>query len=168
MTRPILATIVAVLVFAATACSRDRVVPARVALDADSIARARSRRVPTHVDTVFSAREEQRRFTAAVRDSTDTLRHAYRSRGALVAAFANAVSADDSTALRRLVIDVAEFGGLYYPDSRFARPPYFQKPDVFRFQISANGDHDGRTLLRRLGGRPLAISANVCPTAGEV
>lgn len=140
----------------------------RDALPADSLATALAAHVPTHVDSVFPPGEEQRRFLAELGRTTDSLRDASRSRDALLARFTQAVAAADESALRAMQLDVVEFAALYYPVSRFARPPYFLKPQTAWFQISANAAHDARILLRRYGGRPLRLAHVDCPATPDV
>ena len=140
----------------------DRRDPERTALPIDSVQAALATQKPTHIDTVFSAEEEARRFRREVRDSTDTLRHAARSRDELLARFRTAVTANDLNQLRALVIDAGEFAWLIYPDSRYARAPYFLKPQTAWFQSIANSDHDGNILLQRLGGRSLSFTSVAC------
>ncbi|MBI2795901.1 MAG: hypothetical protein HYX65_04255 [Gemmatimonadetes bacterium] len=166
--RPLLvAALLAAASTAPSACRRDEADPARAALDVDSVRRVLAAATPAHVDSVFAPDEEVRRFKAAVRDSTDTLRQAAPSRDALVRALATAVARNDTARLRALAIDLREFAWLYYPTSRFAHDPYFLKPDVLWLQLTANSDHDGGVLLRKYGGRPMRVAAATCPGAAR-
>ncbi len=163
-TRTALGLLATVALAALAACgdsarTRD---PARDALPLDSIQAALATQKPTHVDSIFPAPEEARRFRLEVGDSTDTLRHAANSRTQLIERFRMAVEKNDDAGLRKLAVDAAEFGSLVYLDSRYARPPYFLKPQTAWFQMSANSDHDASVLLRNYGGRPFRIASVTC------
>lgn len=150
------------LVVLASACARDRRDPARDALPIDSVQQALARVTPVHVDSVYPPEEEARRFRVEVGRTVDTLRYAAPSRDALTRRLQRLVQQADTVALRRLALDVIEFGSLYYAHSRFARPPYFLKPQTAWFQISANSQHDLAILLRKYGGRPFRIRHLEC------
>ena len=151
------------LVLLVTACDRAKRDPARDALPIDSVQRALAEFKPTHVDSVFPPEEEVRRFIAEIGRTVDTLRYAQPTRDALVQRFATLVEKNDTVAIRHLGLDVIEFASLYYATSRFAKPPYFLKPQTAFFQISANSEHDLNTLLRSYGGQPFRVSSYECP-----
>jgi hypothetical protein len=151
------------LLLLATACDRAKRDPARDALPIDSVQKALAEFKPTHVDSVFPPEEEVRRFILELGRKTDTLRYAAPTRDALVSRFASLVEKNDTTALRHLGLDVIEFASLYYGSSRFAKPPYFLKPQTAFFQISANSEHDLQTLMRSYGGQPFRVASYDCP-----
>ena len=136
--------------------------PERDALPIDSVQAALARTKPSHIDSVFPADEEARRFRLEVGDSTDTLRHAAVSRAELVERFRVAVERNDDPALRRLAVDAVEYASLVYLTSRNARPPYFLKPRTAWFQMSASSDRDASVLLRKFGGQPFRIASVTC------
>ena len=136
--------------------------PERDALPIDSVQAAMARATPSHIDSVFPAAEEARRFRREVGDSTDTLRHAAASRDQLVERFRVAVERNDDPALRRLAVDAVEFASLVYLASRNARDPYFLKPQTAWFQLNANSEHDAAVLLRKFGGQPFRIASVTC------
>jgi len=141
---------------------------------ADSGARARqdsiNRTQPGYiVDSILPIEEEVRRFRAAVGGSAVTTLSggAAASRDALVAQFAAAVSARDSSALRSLAISPREFIDLVYPSSPYTRPPYRQAPGLLWSQIQLPSGTGFARLLERLGGKPLRIEALTCPGRPE-
>lgn len=77
----------------------------------------------------------------------------FRSRDSLVAAFARAVDARDTTALRRLALTPGEFAYLYYPDAPLSKPPYDLDAETMWIQVSAQGDRGFTRVLRFYGGR---------------
>lgn len=80
----------------------------------------------------------------------------------LMGRFVDAVGEADADALRRLRLDDAEFGHLYFPESRFSRPPYELPPETAWLLIEQNGLKGERRLLRELGGQSLGISGHRC------
>lgn len=139
----------------------------------DSVARARqdsvNRTQPGYiVDSILPVEEEVRRFRAAVGGSVVTaLSGAAASRHALVAQFAAAVSARDSSALRSLAVSPREFIDLVYPSSPYTKPPYRQAPGLLWSQIQLPSGTGFVRLLERLGGKPLRAEALTCPGRPE-
>ena len=76
---------------------------------------------------------------------------------ALVLAWASAVAAQDTTTLRRLVIDRAEFAWLVYPTSPMGQPPYDLSPALMWFQQESNSGKGLTDVLRKRGGEPLHL-----------
>lgn len=84
------------------------------------------------------------------------------SREALVQGYLSALETRDTAALRRLALDRAEFGWIYYPTNPQARPPYDLDPGLFWFMVS---QHSGKGLakaLELLGGKPLRYAGHSC------
>jgi hypothetical protein len=74
-----------------------------------------------------------------------------------------AAMASDTLALARLAVTRAEWAWLYYPESRFVRPPYASPPELqWSLTLAASEKGVGR-LLRELGGRRVRIEAVWCP-----
>jgi hypothetical protein len=85
-----------------------------------------------------------------------------RSRDALVQRFVTAVTARDTTALRRMLITRAEYAWLYFPDARLARPPYGIDPAFLWMQVGSNTERDLPKAFEAVG--PSASYAGVsCP-----
>lgn len=155
------------------ACSRGEAAPAT----ADSAATrqaaeeaANRRRVDSlakaggTIDSILPIAEHVRRFRATLGGPVpDTLRHAAPSREAVVARWLGAVTARDTTALRRLVVDRAEFIALYYPTSPLAAPPYEMPPELLWSQMLLNSEDGGTKVLKVLGGRRTRLVSLRCP-----
>lgn len=124
-------------------------------------------RDPVHVDSVFPAEEELRRFIAALPDSADQLTGGASSRDGLVERFIAELEAGDRDALATLAITPAEFAWLYYPHSRFSSPPYELSPALVWFQLENYGSRGLNRALERYGGRPLGVSGYTCDAAEE-
>ncbi|HET6762507.1 MAG TPA: hypothetical protein VFH27_02520, partial [Longimicrobiaceae bacterium] len=86
----------------------------------------------------------------------------FRSVDALEEAFAAALSAGDTAALRRMTLDRAEFAWLYYPQNPRALPPYELDPDLMWMQLVQNGGRGMRRALREHAGAPLRIAGHGC------
>jgi hypothetical protein len=117
------------------------------------------------VDSVFPVEEQIRRYQATVSDTPSTFRGGNASRDALVEAFLEAVEVRDAAALSGLVIDRAEYAFLYYPNSRFARPPYQLPPDVLWLQIQNTQSRSLTRLFRQLEERAFAPEGYRCEEA---
>lgn len=127
------------------------------------------RRAPVHVDSIFPIEEEIRRFREGL-EPARRLQDAAASRDELVRRFVNALAAADAAGLRALAITVEEFAWLYYPHSRYVRPPYELAPALLWFQLDAYGARDLDRALRRHGGRPIDAVGHTCdepPTVEE-
>lgn len=111
------------------------------------------------VDSILPPEEALRRFRAGVAPVTRLEGPA--SRDELVERFLGALLARDSAALARLAIDRAEFAYLVYPESRLARPPYRQPPEIAWLTLRLASEGGLRRLLSRAPAvHPLGI---VCP-----
>ena len=130
----------------------------------DSIVRARPGYV---IDSTLPVEEEIRRFQVTIPVRPTAFSNAARSRSALVKQFVRALEQNDTTGLRRLVVDRGEFGYLVYPTSPNAAPPYRQAPDLVWLLRSASSDKAVGRLFRRFGGKPLGYAGFTCPSAVE-
>jgi hypothetical protein len=140
--------------------------------DADSIARARqdsiNRTLKGYViDSILPVKEELRRFRLASGSNdagatVTVLSGGAGSREALVRRFIAALSANDSSALRKMLLTAREFADLVYPESPYTHPPYRQSPALVWNQIR-NPSSSGLTrLLRRIGGTRLEYVNHSC------
>lgn len=156
----------------ATACrDGESATPQRPQADsaqADALARARqdsvNRATPGYiVDSILPPAEELRRFRALLPgDSATALAGGSDSREALVRRFVRAVAANDTADLRAMAVHGREFADLYYPESPYARPPYYQSP-ALAWSLIQNPSTSGLTrLVRRLGGTPMRYVSHSC------
>ena len=128
----------------------------------DSIVRARPGYV---IDSILPVEEDIRRFQATMPTRPTAFANGAPSRSQLVKQFVRALARNDTTALRELVVDRAEFGYLVYPTSPNVAPPYRQSPDLVWLLRSASSDKAVTRLLGRFGGKPLGYAGFVCPDA---
>ncbi len=87
---------------------------------------------------------------------------AAESRDALVDAFVAAVEDSSAARLRSLRLDAAEFGWLYFPESRYTAKPYELPPETLWMLIDQNGLKGETRLLRRFGGASLEAGGYTC------
>jgi hypothetical protein len=120
-----------------------------------------SRRSTGYVDSIFPPEEALRRFRRGLPE-VSTLSEASPSRDALIRRFVRAVESSDTTAIRAMVLNRAEFAYLYYPPSSFARRPYLTSPALLWFLTQQNSEKGITRLLRRYGGRPLGFVGFEC------
>ena len=130
----------------------------------DSIVRARPGYI---IDSILPVEEEIRRFQATIPVRPTVFSDAARSRSALVKQFVRALEQSDTTALRRLVVDLGEFGYLVYPTSPNVAPPYRQSPDLVWLLRSASTVKAVTRLFGRFGGKRLGYTGFACPGAVE-
>lgn len=117
---------------------------------------------PVHVDSLFPIDEEVARFRSTVGRSAVELAAAAPSREALVERFMAALAARDVAALDAMALDAAEFIDLYYPHTRFTRPPYELAPQLAWFQLENYGYRGRNRALERFGGRVLPYRGHEC------
>lgn len=103
------------------------------------------------------------RFRATVADTPTTLAGGEASAEGLARAFVRAISANDTASIRRLVVNRAEFAWLYYPHTRFVRPPYEMGAELMWIQINEASEKGIVRTLRRYGGSTLRFEALSCP-----
>ena len=128
----------------------------------DSIVRARPGYI---IDSILPVEEEIRRFQATIPARPTAFTNAAPTRSELVKQFVRALEHNDTTALRRLVVDRGEFGYLVYPTSPNVAPPYRQSPDLVWLFRSASSDKAVSRLFGRFGGKPLGYAGFACPGA---
>ena len=107
------------------------------------------------------------RFRATVADTPAALAGGATSPERLTRALLSALSAHDTAALRGLTVSRAEFAWLYYPESRYTRPPYELGPELVWLTTSAANEKGAGRLLQRYGGRPLRLDGVRCPAPAE-
>lgn len=135
---------------------------------ADSLARAHqdsvNRAQPGYViDSILPPEEEMRRFRAAhPGDAPTRFAGGETSRDALVRRFVAAVASADSTALRTMAVTAREFADLYYPDSPYARPPYYQPVGLAWRLVQDPSERGLSKLMRRLGRKPMTYRGHTC------
>jgi hypothetical protein len=113
------------------------------------------------VDSILPIDEQLRRFRENL-PVADSLQHAAASRDALVREFLKAVSASDTVALNRLVLDRSEFAYLYYPTAAISKPPYEAPPQLLWGQILQASNDGLPRVLARAAGQSLTLSRVAC------
>ncbi len=108
------------------------------------------------------------RFRAAIADTPTTLTGGESSPERLARALLTALQANDTSTVRGLVLSRAEFAWLYFPHTKWMRPPYEMGPELIWLQIGANSEKGAVRLLRRYGGSRLRFEALGCPDSVEV
>lgn len=117
------------------------------------------------VDSVFPPEEQIRRFQATVTDTPTALFGAADTRDALVERFLAAAELRSPDSLLALAMTKGEFAFLYYPNSRFAAPPYQLAPEVLWFQIRNSESRGVTRLLRQLEERRMDVLGYECEEA---
>lgn len=84
------------------------------------------------------------------------------SREALVRALVTALAAGDTAAVEALAPTRAEWGWLYYPTARTARPPYELPPALAWFQFQQVNRTGALRAFREFGGRPIEYAGHAC------
>jgi hypothetical protein len=120
------------------------------------------------VDSSHSIDTLLARFRATVADTPTTLVGGEASAERLAREFLRAVSSNDSASIRRLVVNRAEFAWLYYPHTRFTKPPYELDPDLLWLQLNESSEKGIVRALRRYAGSSLRFEALVCPDSGAI
>ncbi|HEY0154959.1 MAG TPA: hypothetical protein VGB92_23310 [Longimicrobium sp.] len=134
---------------------------AACAPDAPAAPPAAQSSAPAVVDSIFPPEEAMRRFRAGLPE-VDSLSGGASSRGELVRRFVRAVEKQDTAELRTLLMNRAEFAYLYFPTSRFARPPLRTDPALLWFQMQMNSEKGIVRLLRRKGGTDAGFRGHAC------
>jgi hypothetical protein len=129
-------------------------------------ARAQPRGV---VDSLVPIEEALRRFRRDL-PRPEELGDAAGSREELVRALVRSLEARDTARLRALALQVDEFAWLYYPTTRFSKPPYELPPELMWFQIQGQSAQGASRLLAQRAGMPLRYLGHACDsvrTEGE-
>jgi hypothetical protein len=113
------------------------------------------------IDSAIPPEEAMRRFREGL-PVTAGLQHGEKSRDALVRRFAGAIARKDTSDVRAIVMNRAEFAYLYYPTSPFTRPPTEQPPGLAWFLIAEHSRKGITRLFDRHGGRPFRIQGYAC------
>lgn len=121
----------------------------------------------TIVDSILPPAEEMRRFRVNGGPVRTKLSGGAVSRDALARAFLQALSTRDTAMIRSLVIDHIEFADLYYPASRYARPPFRTPVGLIWTQIQLNSEKGIRRAVSRLGGQPVRFVGLTCASRPE-
>lgn len=156
MPRPLL---IALAALAVAACDR--------ASQASDAAPA-ERRPEVHVDSILPIDTLLARFRATLPDTPRTLAGGERSPESITRRLLSALQEQDTATVRRLVLSRAEFAWLYYPHTRFTKPPYEMGPELLWLQMGAASEKGAVRLLRRYGGSRLRFEAIDCPDSVTV
>ena len=97
-----------------------------------------------------------------------TLAEASPTRDALVQRFVAAIEKSDSSAFAGMIMTRTEFAWLYYPSTKYTRPPYEMEPELLWFFLLENGQKGIGRALREYGGRRLGYEGYSCATEPEV
>lgn len=116
------------------------------------------------VDSIHSPEEALRRFRVGLPPVAGL--DGPSSRDELAERFMGALIARDSAALQHLAVSRAEFAWVVHPESRLARPPYRQPPDIAWLTLQLASESGLRKLLARAPDlRPLGVS---CPDSATM
>lgn len=103
------------------------------------------------------------RFRATLPDTPTTLTGGLPSAEGLTRALLRALETQDTATVQRLVLSPSEFAWLYYPHTRFTRPPYELGPELLWLQLGMASEKGAVRLIRRYGGTPLRFESLTCP-----
>jgi hypothetical protein len=144
--------------FLAVACDRD------AKPSSDTVARPPGYVVDSAlpIDTLLA------RFRATVTDSPSNFVGGEASAERLAREFLRAISSNDTATVRRLVVNRAEFAWLYYPHTKFTKPPYELGPDLLWLQMNEASEKGIVRVLRRYGGSSMRFEALNCPDSVSV
>jgi hypothetical protein len=84
------------------------------------------------------------------------------TREALVERYVRALEAADTAAFAPMMITRAEYAWLYYPFTKYTRPPYAMEPDVLWLLLVQNAEKGIVRALREYGGRSLGYAGHSC------
>ncbi|MGI9139653.1 MAG: hypothetical protein ACR2GJ_00890 [Gemmatimonadaceae bacterium] len=122
-----------------------------------------------YVDSIIPMDEAVRRFREGLPESA-RLEGGASSRDSLVRVFMRALHANDSSAVRRMLVSQAEYAYLYFPSSIYMNKPYELAPGLAWFLNVQNSEKGITRVMRRLGGHDLAFEQYSCAeelTEGE-
>lgn len=119
------------------------------------------------VDTLRPPTEALARFREGL-PRVDSLSGGAASRDALVAGFVDAVARQDTSAVRAMVLDRAEYGWIYFPSLQRMNPATNMQPEVM-WMLHVQESQKGITrVLRRLGGAQARFGGYACEAAPRV
>ena len=122
----------------------------------------RAERKPARVvDSLLPRGEALRRFQLDLTPVTK-LESSYKSRDALVTAFARALGDRDTAALASMAVSRAEFGYLYYPTTPQSLPPYDLAPALMWHMLQLRSEQGIRRALDLYGGPHLQLLGHDC------
>jgi len=84
------------------------------------------------------------------------------NREALIRRFVNGVARLDTTAIRAMVLNRAEFAYLYYPSSPYTRPPTVQEAPLAWFLLVQNSQKGITRVFDRFGGQRAEYVTHRC------
>lgn len=114
------------------------------------------------IDSILPVEEEIRRFRTEVPEVPARLTGGATGRDALVRRWVKTVETRDSTALRDMLMNAAEFITFFYPESQYTRPPYKQSPAV-RWGLITNASLQGSSRVwERHAGQPMGFVGYRC------
>ena len=123
---------------------------------------ARQSPPPTVVDSILPIEEEIRRFRLQVPEVPSRLNGGASSRDALVHRWVKALETRDSTALREMLMNAAEYITFFYPESQYTKAPYRQSPGV-RWGLITNSSLQGASRVwERHAGQPFGFIGYRC------
>jgi hypothetical protein len=135
----------------------------RQELPGGGLARGELRR--GHVDSIVPIGEALARFRSKVGPPPAGLEGGAVSKEALVMRFLLALRRGDTATIRSLHLTRAEFAYLYYPHTRYTRPPYRQSPELLWLRMGMGSEKGVGRALRRLAGTDLAYRGVSCDSA---
>lgn len=121
----------------------------------------------TVVDSIFPIEEEIRRFRLQVPEVPAGLTGGAPTRDGLVRRWVRALEVADTVAIGTMLMTPAEFITLYYPDSKFTRPPYRQSPRLLWFLMTNASSQGAGRVLQRHGGQPFGFVSYACGDSAE-
>jgi hypothetical protein len=95
-------------------------------------------------------------------NAPDSLRGGAPTRDALIARFMQAVEGADTTAIRAMVLDRAEFAYLYYPTSPYTKSPTVQEAPLAWFLLVQNSQIGITRVFNRMAGSPEQYAGHRC------
>lgn len=154
-----------ILATALLACAQGEDAPARRSADARADASLPLASSGTTADTKLRRFTTPEEALAAFRVglvAPTRLSGGAESREALIRRFARAVERRDTTAIRAMVIDRAEFAYLYYPSSPYTRPPTVQEAPLAWFLLVQNSQKGVTRVFNRFGGQRAEYAGHRC------
>lgn len=121
----------------------------------------------TVVDSILPIEEEIRRFRREVPEAPTGLSGGAPTRDSLVRRWVRAVERADTATIGVMLMTPAEFITLYYPDSKFTRPPYRQSPRLLWFLMTNASSQGAGRVLQRHGGQPFGFVSYACGDRAE-